>query len=440
MCVPPGVCACKSPWRGYDCSEPHREGSSSHHDGFVYVYSPPDGLGLAAMRRSHLDPLYSSEVVFTDRLMSDYSLRTLDPNRALLFYVPTWLLPTYPNMVYDKGVHHHRNLVAALEEKDAVFQAAWRTNRSRHLFFTPGDKGACLWPRGPIYLTHWGLTTPWKAQMLPHMWRTDELVSARANEPPCADERDVILPPVIEEKKIMKLTARRNNGTAAAADDSPLPASQWTCELFFAGAARAEQKAAKSSWCDDGARGGVKCYSQGVRAAVFEHHQNRSGFCLAPRLPSELYERSRFCLAPSGEGFGDRLATSLLAGCVPLIIQPAVRQPYDELLPYDRFALRVGADKVPKLHELLAAITPTEHAAMRAAARHYARAFDWVRPAGQAYAMARYSLCMRSLRPDGCEALRPNFLHQAASSPSRPMDLGDYNVGRVDATLARVPG
>ena len=430
----------------------------------MYVYSPPDSLGLAAMRRSaaHLDPLYSAELIFTERLMSDWQLRTLDPKAALLFYTPTWLLALYPNIVYEKGVHHQRNLVAALEARDAIFQAAWRTNRSRHLFFTPGDKGACLWPRGPIYLTHWGLTTPWKAQIMPHMWKADELVSARANEPPCADERDVILPPVIEEKKMWKRPAWRTNGTAAASASSsssvasaaaasaagedvvtPLPASWWACELFFAGAARAEQKAGKSSWCDDGAKGGVKCYSQGVRAAVFEHHQNRSRFCLASRLPTELYERSRFCLAPSGEGFGDRLATAVLAGCVPLIIQPAVRQPYDELLPYDRFALRVGADRVPHLHEILAAVTPTEHAAMRAAARHFARAFDWVRPAGQAYAMARYSLCLRSLRPDGCDELRPSFLHhQVASSPAagRPMDMGDYNVGRVDATLVRVPG
>ena len=60
----------------------------------------------------------------------------------------------------------------------------------------------------------------------------------------------------------------------------------------------------------DGGKGGVLCYSQGVRAAVFAHHANRSRFCLAMRLPSELYTRSRFCLAPSGEGFGDRLSAS----------------------------------------------------------------------------------------------------------------------------------
>ena len=78
------------------------------------------------------------------RLMSDYSLRTLDPNKARLFYVPTWLIALYSNTVYDKGVHHFEALVSALSNKSDIFAAAWKTNRSRHLFFLAGDKGVQL--------------------------------------------------------------------------------------------------------------------------------------------------------------------------------------------------------------------------------------------------------------------------------------------------------
>ena len=49
------------------------------------------------------------------------------------------------------------------------------------------------------------------------------------------------------------------------------------------------------------------------------------------------------CLAPSGDGWGIRLAKSVLSGCVPVIIQPSVRQPFDDLLNYSKFALVLQA-------------------------------------------------------------------------------------------------
>lgn len=397
----------------------------------MYVYSPPHEMGLSAMRRATMDPLYAAEKQFFERLMADRTLRTLDPKGARLFYVPTFLLPMYPNTVYDKGVGHYHNLVNALTTRDSTFADAWRTNRSRHVFFLSGDKGACLWPRGPIYMTHWGLTTPWKAMILPQLWRSDGLVSARAHEPPCADERDVILPPIIAH---LPITVKSGANHTAAARILP-----WRCELFFAGAMTAEQKTARSSWCDDGRRGGVRCYSQGVRAAVFAHHRNRSSFCLATRLPSELYESSRFCLAPSGEGFGDRLATAMLSGCVPLIIQPAVRQPYDDVLPYERFSIRIGADRIPDLHEVLRAVTDEQHAHLRAGVRHHARAFEWARTGAQAYETARYTLCLRAERPEGCAALRPSWLHHHPR-PNAKDAIKSADVGRVDESLVRVAG
>ena len=77
-CMEPGICACVAPWRGYDCSEPIDEG-------FVYIYSPPAELGLTLMRKAVLkatDPLYSAEHHFFNQLMSDFSMRTLAPERV----------------------------------------------------------------------------------------------------------------------------------------------------------------------------------------------------------------------------------------------------------------------------------------------------------------------------------------------------------------------
>ena len=152
----------------------------------------------------------------------------------------------------------------------------------------------------------------------------------------------------------------------------------------------------------------MRCYSQGVRPAIFLHHANRSGFCIARRLPDRLYAESRFCLCPSGEGFGDRLVRAMAAGCVPLIIQPSVQMPFEDLLPYERFSIRVEPDRIPHLHLVLGAITPETHARLRAGVRRFAAAFDWsVRGKGLAYEYTRWSLCLRAgLGQRGCERFR----------------------------------
>ena len=152
----------------------------------------------------------------------------------------------------------------------------------------------------------------------------------------------------------------------------------------------------------------MPCYSQGVRAAVSVHHGNRTGFCMGRRLPDALFTRSRFCLAPSGEGWGDRLVRAMAAECVPLIIQDSVRQPFDDLLPYDRFSVRLKTADIPMLHRKLARISEAQHTRLRAGVRRFATAFDWS-TAGHAYELARYSLCLRA-GVRGCDALAPAIL------------------------------
>lgn len=44
---------------------------------------------------------------------------------------------------------------------------------------------------------------------------------------------------------------------------------------------------------------------------------------------------SQWCLATAGDGWGTRLAEAVLAGCVPLIAQPAVLQPFEDVIPYE---------------------------------------------------------------------------------------------------------
>ena len=94
--------------------------------------------------------------------------------------------------------------------------------------------------------------------------------------------------------------------------------------------------------------------------------------------------------------------------------------------------------------------------------KHYAAAFDWSENNGQAYQLAAYALCRRAhhhgadaagkhgsgagegghINP--CRKLMPLMLSSAPPHEGghlrSPTAFGDYNVGQIDPTLARVPG
>jgi hypothetical protein len=91
---------------------------------------------------------------------------------------------------------------------------------------------------------------------------------------------------------------------------------------------------------------------------------------------------SKFCLAPYGHGFSMRVVAAVVAGCVPVIIQERVFQPYEDLLPYEEFSLRLSNDEVEALPELLRAVTPAQLAALQAGLARHWPAFVWQRKHG----------------------------------------------------------
>jgi hypothetical protein len=113
----------------------------------------------------------------------------------------------------------------------------------------------------------------------------------------------------------------------------------------------------------------------------------------------QRWQRSRFCLAPTGGGFGDRLTQAMRYGCVPLIIQPNVTQPLEDILPYETFSLRVGLDDVPRLPEILGAVSRSQHASLLRGVRNFSPLFNWHTTHGQAFDAVAYTLCRRANRP-----------------------------------------
>lgn len=172
-------------------------------------------------------------------------------------------------------------------------------------------------------------------------------------------------------------------------------------------------------------------YSQGVRQAIQRLHINETEFVLGGKFTlDQLRWQSRFCLCPSGWGWGWRLSLAIATQCVPVIIQPNVTQPFEDLLQgtpysYDSFSIRYTKEDIPNLPNLLRSVPDSRLCAMQAMLQRVYRAFLWQQPYGplhaSAYDLTQVLLCRRA------KALAARFAR--AATP----------VGRTPSYLARHP-
>lgn len=106
---------------------------------------------------------------------------------------------------------------------------------------------------------------------------------------------------------------------------------------------------------------------------------------------------STFCLCPSGVGFGWRVYIALVAGCIPVIIQPGVEQAFGNMVPYHKFSITLPLKAVRELPHILRAVPETHRCALRSNAMKYSKLFMW-QHGGFAYDMLMLSLCRRALQ------------------------------------------
>lgn len=115
-------------------------------------------------------------------------------------------------------------------------------------------------------------------------------------------------------------------------------------------------------------------------------------------LMQPAVRRARFCLAPSGHGFGVRISYAMVTGCVPVIIQDGVRQPLDDVLPYWRFSIRLPQADIPNIERILRAVEPVELALLQKGLRLYHHYFMWRSPQPGADCGLAYEGVLESLR------------------------------------------
>jgi len=369
-----GLCTCEDSFGAADCAEgaTHKEAE----DAFVYVYEMPPALGLSKLRQKFGDPLYAAEAFFLEKLMSDGAVRTTDPRKATLFYVPTHLYYTINNVAFAD--HHFDDNLKPHLTYWGMNPAA--PNGEDHVFFFTNDKGACGAPRGPVYITQFGYMKPWEC-----MGREEEGYCPRADSSAksCSDDRTIVTPSYGFSASPLDTKIVRGVVESLPRDEDGYPVYPFL--LSFAGGVRPEE---------------APVYSQNVRQLVHAaYSEGNDRFSITEGLaPIEIFGLSKFCLAPSGDGWGVRTAKSLITGCVPLIIQPSVRQPFDDVYNYSEFALVLGAADIPNLEAILSAVTPVEHARMLRKGRRVSTAFYYEDQTSEGRSGIASSLIVQQLR------------------------------------------
>jgi len=367
-----GFCRCRDGFWGLDCSRSH---AFALADGAravpprtalrIYMYDIPSSIVFSGDfddNKMGRDRMYTAYESFIKMFLQDWSIRTENPHEANLFYIPA-LLYFYTANVFKPGPHIQR----VVEYVSTEFPFWNRTRGKDHFFWLTADHGACALSGAAmdhaIKVTHFGLSGP--ARIF-HYDLDPDYACLRP-------ERDVVTPPVALHGFVADGSAAElfSRVLASGGDDG----RSRDVIFFFAGGVPP-----KGSVTSGGARQAIlevlEAHAGDPEYADVVYINGRTGEYEA------LFLRSKFCIAPYGYGWGLRLAIAVQHGCLPVVTQDHVWQPFEELLPYERFSVRVSNADVPNIVPILRAFSDEQIRAMRVELAHHWRAFLWQEEVG----------------------------------------------------------
>ena len=113
-------------------------------------------------------------------------------------------------------------------------------------------------------------------------------------------------------------------------------------------------------------------YSFGLRQQLFALYGGREAEGVVvtdERSPSygAALASSTFCGVLPGWGWSGRMEDAVLHGCIPVVLQDGVHTPWESVLEWEQYAVRVERRQMPRLLEILRAVGDGEVRARRAA-------------------------------------------------------------------------
>mmetsp|Transcript_15713 Transcript_15713/g.28113 ORF Transcript_15713/g.28113 Transcript_15713/m.28113 type:complete len:720 (-) Transcript_15713:811-2970(-) len=337
----------------------------------IYMYELPSHVAFNAPSSDILvdRPLnYMAYEMFKDAFLNDWAIRTENPYEANLFYIPASIyayISNTPNDAFEIRV--------AVDYVRMNYPFFNRTQGRDHFIWYPPDRGACYLNnateiRNVMKIVHFGLyfnTWEQKPENIIYGQITDALHG-------CFDPL----------KDIAAASAIHVDAAQSKASFDEIQAKAGHVDrnlfLFFAGSMRHNQL----------------LYSGGIRQMV--HKLIREKYKDDPTILIKeggvadyirTLRNSTFCFSPYGAGYGVRFYQAVLYGCIPVIIQDHVVQPYSEFLPYYKFSVTMHKSEIPMMVEHLRSYTAADIAEMRMNLLKYHRAFFWQKELrGEAFA------------------------------------------------------
>ncbi|KAG2489763.1 hypothetical protein HYH03_011714 [Edaphochlamys debaryana] len=381
-----GFCHCEPPFWGLGCA---RERAWALRPGAVpipnraklriYVYDLPSNIAFPlplddSVTDMNFEP-YGTDHKFLELLLKDPSVRTENPLEANLFFVPA------RSYAYTSNTNSPHNQIKHVMDYVMRTWPYFNASGGRdHLVWTTGDRGSCSVKRElsrVIHMTLFGV----HASVRPSGPGTflDQRPTLHPDWGCLHPGKDIVAAPSNDHTEF----ADRSGEIYAKLKSNNGQAPNRTALFFFAGGVRFNEPAYSG-----GARQELALH---LKKVFNESEANYTDVTFKEGYIDDykgLYLHSKFCLAPHGFGFGIRLTEAMLSGCIPVIIQDTVYQPYeaDGILPYHKFSVRLPKSDIPNIVPILRSIPIERQNKMRMEMVEYHRAFLWDPSlGGQAY-------------------------------------------------------
>ncbi|CAH2072121.1 unnamed protein product [Thlaspi arvense] len=301
----------------------------------IYIYDLPARFNVDWVTESDrcATHLFAAEVAIHRALLSDSSVRTLNPEEADFFFVPVYVSCNFSTTNGFPSLSHARSLISSAVDFLSDQYPFWnRTQGSDHVFVASHDFGACFHAMEDMAIEE-GIPEFMKNSIILQTFGVNY-------KHPCQEAEHVVIPPYIPPESVQR-----------AIDRAPANGRRdiWA---FFRGKMEVNPKNISGRF-----------YGKGVRTAILKKYGGRRRFYLNRHrfagYRSEIV-RSVFCLCPLGWApWSPRLVESAVLGCVPVVIADGIKLPFSETVRWPEISLTVAEKDVKNLRRVLEHVSAT---------------------------------------------------------------------------------